>query len=186
MIQLTYLLLAIAQASPEQCRDALKNEIVTLADLLTRNSNDIGPVLRFYYSGKDINDLGHYDSCVKRSDSRYLLYTSLLFNQIPISLGLCVPKACDASSFTAVVGGDSGMLSIKEPHTKSIGTGGVITLVLLGVLVLLVVVGTALKKSGSVLKCFCLWRNWEDLMGEPVKDSSRILNGTHRPSEIGI
>ena len=175
MVPLVLNLLFFAYASSESCGEAFKNEVVSLIDLITKTSDDMGPVLRFYYSGKDANDLGHYESCIRRSDSRYLMATTMVEN-IPVSVGLCVPKACDAASFTELLQVDTPFFFIWEPATQSMHSGGVITLVLLGLLALLVLISSFVKNSDSLLSHFSLRRNWKELVAEPVQDQSRILN----------
>ena len=48
----------------------------------------------FRNSGKDYNDLGRYDDCLKLTDYRYILASVPHVFPIPMALGLCVPAAC--------------------------------------------------------------------------------------------
>ena len=43
-------------------------------------------------SGKDYNDFGRYEDCVKMKNYRYILASVPSVFPIPLALGLCVPS----------------------------------------------------------------------------------------------
>jgi len=55
------------------------------------------------YSGKDYNDLGKYEDCLKIKDEKfnYILATIPKSFPIPISLGICVPDVCTTKDFNS-------------------------------------------------------------------------------------
>lgn len=91
---LLFLVLHAAAESP--CLDALMNDALTLKDAFTGKSNDFSPLIRFWYTGRDINDLGHYQSCVDRDDSEYFVL-KFKDTDFPTVLGVCAPKGCSAA-----------------------------------------------------------------------------------------
>lgn len=50
-------------------------------------------------SGKDYNDLGRYDDCLRIPDFHYILASIPKALPIPMALGMCVPSNCSVSDF---------------------------------------------------------------------------------------
>ena len=53
-----------------------------------------------YYSGRDFNDLGKYESCIKELEFKYALL-GVKYDVVNAYLGLCVPKSCSRNDLVA-------------------------------------------------------------------------------------
>ena len=87
----------------ESCFDLFRD----FGELLGSKHEILGNIFR--YSGKDYNDLGSFSDCTEKSDNfRYSLLTCKeekcggKFSST-LSVGICLPKQCEASDLMAVL-----------------------------------------------------------------------------------
>ena len=161
------ILLLIASVSSNTCLETLKQEGASILQLLVGDYTNLPAGLiaaqQILYSGKDINDLGHWSSCVDLSGSTYLI-VNLKLSDFPTYMGLCVPSDCTVQAIEELITdhkthafsrylqefslAETGHLlraenlEIFPPKTYSLGTGGV-----LAVMVYLALVGAIVAGS---------------------------------------
>jgi len=141
-------------AAAETCKSILSKEGQSLIQLIIGDDTDQKlqsiAVQQLMYSGKDLNDLGHWSSCTRLKGSRYLIAD---LNLLPFQtkIGLCVPKECSAKDIKELMvgGGLSQHPKLKsswspdkivvfEPETEEATTGTYVTW--LGIIVLLFII----------------------------------------------
>eukprot|EP00347_Sterkiella_histriomuscorum_P020301 403338330 len=76
-----------------KCQDLLQN----LTSFFQANGETIENIIR--NSGKDYNDFGRYEDCLNITGYRYILASVPKAFPIPMSIGLCIPDACEVSDF---------------------------------------------------------------------------------------
>ena len=101
-----YILVFLALTSANKCQSVLSDEGQSLIQLLIGDYTDKKlqsiTAQQLAYSGKDLNDLGHWSSCTRLKNSHYLIIDFKLTN-VQTKLGLCVPKECSASDLHALI-----------------------------------------------------------------------------------
>ncbi len=83
--------------------DKKSTECISLLQDITNNFLTYNKTIEkiFRNSGKDYNDLGRYEDCLKIKDTEfsYILVSVPHAFPIPIMLGLCMPKVCTVTEF---------------------------------------------------------------------------------------
>lgn len=73
-------------------KECLENGVQTIERLINNNrTEDDEAVLA--YSGRTLNDLGFYDSCISHQNMTYYLIQAGI-DVLRFNLGLCVPNSC--------------------------------------------------------------------------------------------
>lgn len=160
------LLLLAGYACANLCLDALESDARSIVQLSIQDFDNFNQKLvsaqRFVYTGKDVNDMGHWASCVALPDTSYLIL-DLKIIAAPTHVGLCVPSVCTpealheiiksrnllaATSYFSQVLYDANNLlaatdiNIFPPKTYDLGIGGTVTLFLMFSLLCLIVIAT--------------------------------------------
>lgn len=162
-----FLFFLISTAFANPCAKALEQEGKSILQLLVKDYSDISQktlaAMQLMYSGKDINDLGHWSSCAALEDSNYLI-VDIKLAPMPTYIGLCMPSECTAESFNELITQDnkeiisrylkdSNLLksdtkvkgidvSVYPPKTYPLGIGGSITIFCIILLVGAIILGT--------------------------------------------
>lgn len=156
----------LAYTSANLCQDALNQEARSVLQVVFQDHSDPKAqsiaLKQFLYSGKDINDLGHYSSCMDLPDSNYLL---LDFKLSPMStyIGVCVPSECTAETLSELLSGHQPTsiaidlyipqplsaaipfeIRVFSPYKASLGLYGVITIFCISILLSAIALGTYL------------------------------------------
>ena len=155
-----------------------------------------------YYSGRDIDDLGKYENCIKETELKYALL-SVKFDVGNIFLGLCVPKACSSEELRIFFAGlvqktglenqirtsEIKIYSPSEYSSAPMPLSAMIALAVLAIPLILTCFGTFLSSSYLskmsddsplviVLKEFSLHKNVEKLVNIPDKrDTLSSIHG---------
>src|SRR5574343_1022263 len=134
-----FLLVLIAFAYGNKCLSTLSEEGQSLIQLLIGDYTDQKlqsiAVQQLAYSGKDLNDLGHWSSCTRLKNSHYLIVDFKL-TIFQTKIGLCVPKECSPSDLQSVISSSSlqhhpvlkdswspSKIKIFKPETEPASTG---------------------------------------------------------------
>ena len=162
-----FLLSLISIGYAMTCLEALESEGKSLLQLIVNDKTNIKEqtiaIQQLMFSGKDINDLGHWASCIDLQDSSYFII-EVKSSSIPLMMGICVPSVCtedDLSKFftprlsnalpnyfkDSFMGINPLQLSsidiaIFPPKIYPLGTGGIITLLCCAILIVVIVAGT--------------------------------------------
>jgi peptidoglycan/LPS O-acetylase OafA/YrhL len=120
LLRLLHLLLLPAVISSNKCSSILSDEGQSLIQLLigdhTNQKLQSIAAQQLAYSGKDLNDLGHWSSCTRLKNSHYLVVDFQMFPPFQSKVGLCVPKECSAGDLKKLI--TSGSLK-SHPVLKS-------------------------------------------------------------------
>lgn len=150
MVGVAILLAALRTAAQSPCLESIKNDIMAVKDVIQGKGYNHAPLIRFWYSGKEPNDLGHYQSCVDREDSEYFLLMAK-DTDFPIAIGVCAPAGCTAEEISSFFTksdeleydfGDNIHFEATPLVNYELGVGGWIAIALAGLLVCLVAYGT--------------------------------------------
>lgn len=153
------LLTALSVAAQSACLDALKNDIISLKDAFEKKeTGSFTPLIRFWYTGKDVNDLGHYQSCVDRDDTDYFLI-KIIDSDYPEVVGVCAPKGCTAEEVShfykqpeltgSALASSFSRIEVTSTGTIDLGVGGWLTIVAILVLTSLTFVGTFVRLNAT-------------------------------------
>mmetsp|Transcript_26326 Transcript_26326/g.47209 ORF Transcript_26326/g.47209 Transcript_26326/m.47209 type:complete len:636 (-) Transcript_26326:32-1939(-) len=156
------LLLVLGAMAQSPCLEALEEDLLSLKNAFEeKEGGDFTPLIRFWYTGKDINDLGHYQSCVDRDDSEYFIL-KVKDSDYPAVLGVCAPKGCTADEVSTFFNKPerSGVtLSAVEntieaiaPGVFDLEVGGWLTIIMILVLSALVLCGSFISFRSTKAK----------------------------------
>jgi len=140
-------LLSLVSASIEDCSSALKADAVDFVDLVTGDIKDDTAARRVLYTGKYINDLGHYGSCTTQKGSKYMI-AKLSHKSKSFYVGVCAPEQCSEQDIQTLLSEKSQKLQnsqgVEIVSTKdyNLGFGGVFMLIVAIVLVLFSLAGS--------------------------------------------
>ncbi|OMJ68410.1 hypothetical protein SteCoe_34150 [Stentor coeruleus] len=154
-----WFLLVITISASNPCWDALEDEGRSILQLIIKDYSDIKSkttsALQLMYSGKDINDLGHYSSCIDLANSTYFL-VDFKISTIPTTTGLCLPSQCTSENIKELLltYKDKGKkllsfspdiydkIEVFEPKTYALGTGGILWIIFTILLSICIILGT--------------------------------------------
>lgn len=148
------------------------------------------------YSGKGLNELGHYETCIR--DPNLIFYTIYIPKpRLQTHIGICLPNSCknnEVQSFLNEALPDSN-LQVKSIDTIPYPPSGYFILIMLILLFILGTLGFFLPskpKKGvlvTFLQCFSLKANYKALMQKRVtkdNDYSSVLDGIRVISIIQV
>lgn len=156
-------------ANSSSCSDAVTKVLTnTYLSLFTNQSHPSdSDLLRL--SGKFINELGHYDACLRRKDTSYYILESK--RGLKLSLGVCVPKECTINEVNEALSQESsGKISASPVYEESVTGFGWFIITLLILFTLTGILGSVydFSKRKSLLfaaiHSFSFKRNYASLM----------------------
>lgn len=159
------LAILLSLAAADTCKNILSQEGQSLIQLLIGDYTDqkmqSTAAQQLMYSGKDLNDLGHWSSCNRLKSSRYLIAN---LNLLPLQtkIGLCVPKECSAKDIKELISGGGlsehpklkaswspDKIHVFEPETEDATTGTYVAWIGIFMLLGIVAYGTYLDLNLS-------------------------------------
>lgn len=188
-----WICLLLASAISQSCMSDIQH-------LATNNTAFMLKLL--YYSGRDINDLGKYESCISNSEANYALLT-VKYDAVYAYLGVCVPRSCSKDELASFL-----VSSIEKAGLENqMATSGVavyfpeeysamplpfsaqLSLLIIAIPLLLSIIGTIISNDSfnlitkqyalvDILKEFSLQKNFAKLVSIPEKrDTLSCING---------
>ena len=189
------LLICICSGELDVCKQSLK-------DMTSGKYNNTLQML--YNSGRDINDLGLYESCNNLDNARYNLMITH-YSPVNLVLGLCAPIACETDDLQALarslidvylidkvpIDPDQTVFYQSESYNRRPIAGKTMLFILFMVLLLgAVAVGTYLdllankfpdsnlREKHNLLVCFSIVQNFEKLISMPQQsENTHVFNG---------
>jgi peptidoglycan/LPS O-acetylase OafA/YrhL len=158
--------------------------VVNRTTLPTDNISYAKAINLLRYSGKGINDMGQYVSCIR--DPGFVYYTlNYSISGASCFTGLCVPKSCSYIELSQALSSYTSKINIKTVDEKPLTSGSylfiLVTLFFLGI----GIAGSYLKTENktivnSILKAFSIKKNYENLISirqSREGDYTNILDG---------
>ena len=166
-----YLLLihSIFTANGSECSEAVSQVLTHSYSTLFTNQSYPADVELLRLSGKFVNELGHYEACLRRKDTSYYLLEAR--KGVKLAVGICVPKECSITEINeAVSQQSSGQVTAAKVYEGSVSGFGwfVITLIVIFTLtgILASVYDFSKRKSFvfAAIHSFSFKRNFASLM----------------------
>ena len=149
------------------CMEALENEDRSILQVFEsdkiKNKEQELAMKQYTFTGKEINDLGHWASCTKLPESSYFVW-EIKSQFVPLMIGLCVPSVCTENDlltyytpkilnripayFTKrfvkldISRPSSLNIVVYSPKTYPLSTGGVVALLFCAILIAIIFLGT--------------------------------------------
>lgn len=175
----------LTRASP--CEEAIQSALGNTLNVFTHKADIGDDVRRWRYSGKGINELGHYDACVRSEENEYFLLDIKVVG-MKTFFGLCLPSNCSESDVKNAIStvDTTGKVNVIPIEHFSMGFGGYLLIVILCFILVLGIFASfydsEAKQQGihAVISCFSLKDNYKGLFSirkSKPGDHSNILDG---------
>ena len=120
---LILILLQCTSVLSTPCTDSLSLMLDHVSSSLFSNRSYPSDLDLLRLSGKSINELGHYEACIRRKDTSYYLLKADL--GIKLVTGVCLPKSCKASEVDSIVSAkSSGKVHASEVYSSEVSGFG--------------------------------------------------------------
>lgn len=131
-----YVIFSAVSASLDTCYSVLQSDMLEAYKLANGDSGDLTFLQRILSTGKNLNDLGSYDTCLHIDNSAYYLL-KLTQNGYTAAVGICVPSDCTEQDLTEIVSSNlssSGsnlytsdslpVITVTKPWSTTLGISG--------------------------------------------------------------
>ena len=132
------------------------------------------------YSGKGINEVGQYESCI-RNNWQYFSLETIEFSIPQIHLGLCLPTECSVSEVNGLLM-QQGLIA-RELNEYSLSIGGIIFILIAFLILISTPIATFLHLSSKenlkykFVKCFTAIETIQNLLKSRSDNKLASING---------
>jgi peptidoglycan/LPS O-acetylase OafA/YrhL len=119
MLVFLFLSLCLSEVRSSECSESLSKVLSHVASSLFSNTSYPSDLSLIRNSGRFVNELGHYEACVRRHDAKYFLLKAQA--GLKLVTGVCLPKACSADEVSLLVSEkSSGKVTASAVYSKSV------------------------------------------------------------------
>jgi peptidoglycan/LPS O-acetylase OafA/YrhL len=140
--------------------------------------SSIAELSKLRFSGKGINEVGKYDSCI-RAGNRYMKLTT--YTEPPLFIGLCLPRECDPQALTQYT--QQFDLKVIEPGSQPISAYGLIFITFFILYCIALLISTTLHCLSEkyleykLVQCFTMINAYKGLIKIREDNKLSVFNG---------